>query len=108
MKGKVTELETNIKNNNIRHFCRGINDLKQSRRARTNIQKDEKVDLVADSHSLLPRWRNYFSQLLYGVRQTEIQRAKPPTSKPGASEVEMAIKKLKRHESPGIDQITAN
>ena len=30
MKGKVTELETNIKNKNIRHFCRGINDIKQS------------------------------------------------------------------------------
>jgi hypothetical protein len=80
MKGKVTELETNIKNMNIIHFCRGINDIKQSHQARTNTQQDDKGDLVADSHSLLPRWRNYFSQLLnvHGVndvRQTEIQTA---------------------------------
>jgi hypothetical protein len=55
----------------------------------------------------LPRWRNYFSPLLNGVRQTEIQTAKPPAPKPGAFEVEMATEKLKRHESPGIDQIPA-
>ena len=30
---------------------------------RCNIVKDEKGDLVADSHSIVDRWRNYFSQL---------------------------------------------
>ena len=48
----------------------------------TNIVKDEKGDLFADSHSILARWRNYFSQLLniHGVndfRQTEIHTAEP-------------------------------
>jgi hypothetical protein len=43
----------------------------------TKIVNGEKVDLVADAHSILARWRNYFSQLLnvHGVgdvRQTEI------------------------------------
>jgi len=28
-----------------------------------NIVKDEKGDLVADSHGIVARWRNYFSQL---------------------------------------------
>jgi hypothetical protein len=42
--------------------------------------KDEKSDMVADSHSILTRWSDYFSQLLnvYGVndvRQTEIHTA---------------------------------
>ena len=42
--------------------------------------KDEEGDLVADSHSILARWRNHFSQLLnvYGVNdvtQTEIHTA---------------------------------
>jgi hypothetical protein len=101
MKGKVTELETNIKNKNITHFCRGINDIKQSRQARTNVHQDEKVDLVADPHSLLPRWRNYFSRLVnvHGVnniRQIEIQTAKPPASEPGAFEDVMATEKLKK------------
>jgi hypothetical protein len=112
MKGKVTELETNITNKNIRRFCRGINDIKQSQQTRTNTEKDEKVDLVADSHSLLPRWRNYFFQLLnvHGVndlRRTEIQTAKPPVPEPGVSEFEMAIEKLNRHKSLGTDQIPA-
>jgi hypothetical protein len=42
---------------------RGINDLKVGQ-PRTNTVKDETSDLVADSHSILARWRNYFSPLL--------------------------------------------
>jgi len=43
----------------------------------TNTVKDEKGDLVTDSHSILARWRDHFSQLLnvHGVndvRQTEV------------------------------------
>jgi hypothetical protein len=42
---------------------------------------------------------------LNDVRQTEIHRAGPLASKPSAFEMEMAIEKLKRHKSPGMDQI---
>jgi len=68
--------------------------------------------LVADSHSILTRWRNYFSQLLnvHGVndfRQTEIHTAEPLVPEPSTFEVELAIEKLKSHKSPGIDQIPA-
>jgi len=64
---------------------RGINDFKKDYQPRTNIVKDEKNDLVADSHSIMSRKRNYFSQLLnvHGVkdvRQTEIHTAEPLTS----------------------------
>ena len=31
---------------------------------RTIVVKNEKGDLVADSHSILARWRNHLSQLL--------------------------------------------
>jgi ABC-type enterochelin transport system ATPase subunit len=32
---------------------------------RTNVLNDDKKDdLIADSHSILARWRNHFSQLL--------------------------------------------
>jgi len=63
-----------------------------------------------NSHSILARWKNPFSQLLnvYGVhdvRQTEIHTAEPLVPELSASEIEMAIEKLKRHKSPGIDQI---
>jgi hypothetical protein len=96
----------------ISDLYRGINDFKRGYQPRTNIVKDEKGDLVADSHSILARWRSHFSQLLniHGVndvRQTEVHMAEPLVPQPSAFKVEMAIEKLKRHKSPGIDQIPA-
>jgi len=41
------------------------------------------------------------------VRQTEIHTAEPLVLEPSTFESEMAIEKLKRHKSPGIDQIPA-
>ena len=61
MKVKIEELETNIKINNARDLYRGINDFKKGYKPRTTIVKDEKGDLVADSHSIMARWRNYSS-----------------------------------------------
>jgi hypothetical protein len=90
----------------------GINDFKKGYQPRTNLVKDEKGDLVADSHSILARWRNHLFQLLNApgvndVRQTEIHTAGPLVPELRDSEVEMVIEKLKRHKSPGIDQIPA-
>jgi len=53
--------------------------------------------LVADSHSILARWRNHFCQLLIvhgvnDVRPTEIHTAEPLVPEPSAYEFEMAIK----------------
>ena len=74
--------------------------------------KDEKGDLVADPHSIVARWRKYFSQLfnvhgLKDVRQAEIHTTGPLVPEPSAAEVELAIDKLKSHKSPGIDHIPA-
>ena len=63
MRAKIEELETNSKINNIRDLYRGINDMEKGYKPRTKIVKDEKDDLVADSHSIMARWRNYFSQI---------------------------------------------
>ena len=41
------------------------------------------------------------------VRQTEIHRPGQLVPEPSAFEFEMAIEKLKRHKSPGVDQIPA-
>jgi len=79
---------------------------------RTITVKDEKGELVADPHSIMARWRNYFSQLLNlhednDVRQAEIHTVEPLVPEPSAFEVELAIIKLKNHKSPGTDQIPA-
>jgi hypothetical protein len=90
----------------------GASITKKGYQPRNNVVKDENGDLVADSHSILARWRNHFFQLLNvhrvnDVRQTEIHTAEPLVPELSDSEVEMAIEKLKRHKSPGIDQIPA-
>ena len=56
--------------------------------------------MVADSHGIVDRWRNYFSQLfnVHGVKdegQAEIHTAEPLVPDPSTSEVELAINKLK-------------
>jgi hypothetical protein len=79
---------------------------------RNNLVKDENGDLLADSHNLLSRWKNYFSQLLNvhnasDVRQIELHMAEPLVPGPSHLEVEIAIAKLKKYKTPGSDQIPA-
>ena len=66
----MRNLKLNSKIQNIRDLFRGINDFKKGYQPRCNIVKDEKRDLVADSHSIVARWRNNFSQLfnVHGVK----------------------------------------
>jgi hypothetical protein len=76
----LLNFETNSKTKNTREFYRGINDFKKGYEPRNNTVKDEKANLFADSHSILARWRKYFSQLFIvrgvnDVRQTEIHTA---------------------------------
>jgi len=96
LKAKIEELETNSKIKNARDLYRGINDFKKGYQPRAIIVKDEKGDLVADSHSIMAKWRNYFFQLLNvhevnDVRQAEIYTAEPLVPEPSAFEVELAI-----------------
>jgi hypothetical protein len=58
---KIDGLETNSKLKSIRGLYRGISYFKKGDQPRTYIVKDEKGDLVTDSHSILARWRNHFS-----------------------------------------------
>jgi hypothetical protein len=77
---------------------RAIIVFKQGHQPRINIVKDENGNLVTDSHSILSRWRNHFSQLLIvpgvnDVRQTEIHTAEPLVPELSASEVEITAEK---------------
>jgi hypothetical protein len=54
---------------------------------RSNILKDENGDRLVDSHNILNRWKNYFSQLLNvhdisDARQLEMHMAEPLVSGP--------------------------
>jgi hypothetical protein len=91
---------------------RGISDFKKGHLPRNNIAKNEKGDLVADSHSILSRQRNYFSQLLnvLGVNdagQTEINTKERIVPEPSASEFTLVTGKLKSKKPPGFNQIPA-
>jgi hypothetical protein len=67
-------------------------------------------DVLEDSHSILNRWKNYFSHLLNvhnvsDVRQIEVHMVEPLVPGPSRLEVEIAIAKLKKCKSPSSDQI---
>jgi hypothetical protein len=81
LKAKIDELETKNEIKNIRDFCRGINGFKKSYQPRTNIVKDEKGDMVTDSHRILAMWRKYFMQTMKlgkPGRQNTYRRATVP------------------------------
>jgi hypothetical protein len=72
----------------------------------------ERDDLLADTHKIFSRWKNYFCQLLNvlgaaGVRLIEMHTAEPFVPEPSASEVEVATGTLKSYKSPGVYQIPA-
>jgi hypothetical protein len=74
--------------------------------------EDENGDLLADSHNILKRRKNYFSQLLKvhnvsDVKQIEVPTAEPLVPGPSRLEVEVAIAKLKKYKSPGSNEIPA-
>jgi hypothetical protein len=82
MRARMNELATNSKNKNIRDLYRGINEFKMGYQPRNNLMKDENGDLLADSHNILNKWKNYFSQLLIvhnvsDARQIELHTAEP-------------------------------
>jgi hypothetical protein len=96
----------NSKNKNIIDLYRGINV------PISNLVKDDNGDLLADSNTIVYRWKSYFSQLLNvlnvsDVRQIEIHTAEPLVTGPSHLEVEISIAKLKNYKSSGSDQIPA-
>jgi hypothetical protein len=96
-------MNLNSKIRNIKDMYQVISDFKKGYQPRTYIVKDGKGDLITDSHRILVRWRNHFSQLfnVHGVNEVK-QTAEPLVPEPSAIEIEMAIEKLKGHKSPGI------
>jgi hypothetical protein len=74
--------------------------------------KSENGDLLADSHSILNRWKNYVSQLLKLCRISDIMHMEIYTAGPSlhelVPEVEITVAKLRKYNSAGIDQFRQN
>jgi hypothetical protein len=52
LKGKITEIELNCKNKNIRDLYRAITEFKKGYQPETNLVKDERGDLLADPQKI--------------------------------------------------------
>jgi hypothetical protein len=83
----------NSKSKNIRDLYRSINEFKRGYQPKNNIMKDKNGYLLANSHNILNRWKNYFFQLLNvsDVRQIEVLTAEPLVPGPSDLEVEMLM-----------------
>jgi hypothetical protein len=64
LKDRINSLATNSMNKNVIYEHKGINEFKKGCQPRNNLVKDETGDLLAYSHNILNRWKNYFPQLL--------------------------------------------
>jgi hypothetical protein len=89
-----------------------LNEFNNGYQPRNNLVKDENDDLLADSHNILNRWKNYFSLLLNVnnvnvIRQLQLHRVEPLVRVPSHLEVEISITKLKKYNSSVSDQIPA-
>ena len=62
---KIDELENNSKIKISETCIRAPMIFKKGYQPRTNIVRDEKHDLVTNSHSILARWRNHTFQLCH-------------------------------------------
>jgi hypothetical protein len=112
LKDQSSEVAMNSKNKSITDLYKGINKFKTGYQLRSNLVKNENGDLLVDSHNILNRQKNYFSQLLNirrvsDVKQIEIYTAEPLVPDPSPYEYEIAIAKLKRYKSSDSDQILA-
>ena len=68
--------------------------------------------MITESHSILPRWRNHFYQLLSAhgdndIRHTTICTDEQLVPDPNAFVFRISFDKLKRHKSASTDQIQA-
>jgi hypothetical protein len=100
-------LQGTVRTRTFRDLYRGINEFKVGYHPRSNLVKDENGDQLADSHNILVRWKNHFSQLLNvrvsDVRQIEVHAAEPLVPVPSRFEVKIAIAKLKSYNSLDSD-----
>jgi hypothetical protein len=102
----------NLQQEQEHYRLRDINEFKKDCSPKTKLMKSENSDLLADSLSILNRWKNYVSQLLNACRISDIMHMEIYRAEPSVHElvleVELAVAKLRTYNSPGIDQFRQN
>jgi hypothetical protein len=91
---------------------KGKTEFKMGYQPKTTLVMDKRGDLLTGPQKILTRWKNYFCKLLNvqgpgDISQTEIHTAEPFVTKSSTTEVEVAIRKMKRYKEPGSEQIPA-
>jgi hypothetical protein len=87
MKDKISEFETNNKNENFRDLYRGINEFKKGYQPRISIIKDENGNLLAIPQSVLNRQKNFFNQVLNVRDPADSPRELHHTQSPGKQQI---------------------
>jgi hypothetical protein len=75
LKDKI-ELQSDSKNKDVRYLHRNTTEFKKDYQPRSNLAKDERSDILVDSHKIVSRWENYFCQLLQVLGQVLLSRLK--------------------------------
>jgi hypothetical protein len=112
LKEKINELETHS-TNNITDLYKGIIEFKRVYQHSSNLLKDKIGVLLADSHRILNRWKNYFSLILNLHRASDISQAERHTSEPlipdpSPFEVVIDIAKLKSIDHQAVIKFRQN
>jgi hypothetical protein len=68
---------------------------------------DENCNVLADSHNILSKWKNYCSQILNLHNVSDVREKELLVTGSSRLEAEIAIAKLRKYKSPGSDQILA-
>ena len=76
LKDEIDDLAMKSNNKHITDLYSRMTDFERGYQSTSNIAKDENGDLLADSHNILNRWKNYFSQLLNVHRVSDVKRSK--------------------------------
>jgi hypothetical protein len=72
--GKINSLQLTVKTRKFRDLYKGMDRFKRDYQPRNNLVIEENGDLLAESHSILNRWKNYISCCSVYIRSVMLYR----------------------------------
>ncbi|XP_068691590.1 uncharacterized protein [Montipora foliosa] len=106
------DIETNLMKNNSKKAYDTVKTLTKSKQSKVNTIKDKKGETIIERSKILERWTEYCSELYIYELQGDARVLDTPESQSDdsedlilKSEIEEAVKMLKKGKSPGVDNI---